>query len=248
MIVLRNCAFYAAFYSLSAVLVIVSLAAPLMGGRTLDGIVKAWSRWHRWCVVRLLGIRVVLEGAIPEEPVLFAIKHESFFEAIDTPNLFDRPGVFAKRELFAIPGWGRSALAYGLIPVAREDGARALRAMIATARQRVGEGRALVLFPEGTRVTHGEAPPLLSGFAGIYKLLGLPVMPIAVDSGPLYHRGLKRPGTITYRVGERVPAGLTRGEAERRVHEAINALNAAGGARSEPPLEPGGEAGKRPIR
>lgn len=225
MIFARNAAFHFAFYGFSVVLVLASLVAQSMGSRALEKVVGLWSRWHRWCVERLLGIDVTIEGTIPSEPVLFALKHESFFEAIDTPYVFGRPGVFAKRELFDIPGWGRSAAAYGLIPVERDQGARALRQMLATARARVADGRALVLFPEGTRVPHEETPPLLSGFAGIYKLLGLPVVPIAVDSGPLYHRALKRPGTITYRVGERIPGGLTRDEAERRVHRAINALN-----------------------
>ena len=97
--------------------------------------------------------------------------------------------------------------------------------MVTKARERLAEGRPLVIFPEGTRVKHGEEPPLQSGFAGLYKLLGLQVVPVAVNSGPLYHRLWKRPGTITYKVGEPIPAGLPRAEVEARVHEAINSLN-----------------------
>ena len=65
--------------------------------------------------------------------------------------------------------------------------------MLAEARGFIDSGRPLVIFPEGTRVPHGARPPLQSGFAGLYKLLGLPVVPVAVDSGPLYHRWWKRP-------------------------------------------------------
>ncbi len=83
----------------------------------------------------------------------------------------------------------------------------------------------LVIFPEGTRVPHGSAPKLQSGFAALYKALGLPVVPVAVDSGPLYHRRWKRPGTITIAAGEPIPPGLPRAEIEARVHEAINVLN-----------------------
>jgi 1-acyl-sn-glycerol-3-phosphate acyltransferase len=53
------------------------------------------------------------------------------------------------------------------------------------------------------------------------------VVPVAVDSGPLYHRRFKRSGTITYRVGDTIPAGLPREEIEARVHTAINVLNAS---------------------
>ena len=222
---LRSLFFYPVFYGFSTLLVIASVVAVAMGRERLRGVVALWGNWHRWCLRNIVGIEIVLEGELPDGPVLIAVKHESYFEAIDMPRLFRFPTVFAKRELFLIPGWGYSARVYGLIPVARDKGAKALRDMIKTARERVGEGRPLVIFPEGTRVEHGAAPPLQSGFAGTYKLLGLPVVPIAVNSGPVYHSLIKRPGTITYKVGETIPAGLKRDEIETRVHAAINALN-----------------------
>jgi len=225
MIALRNLLFYPLFYGISALLVMASLAVMPFGIGPLRRVVSAWSGWHRWCVHRLLGIDVRIEGELPRGEVLIAVKHESFFEAIDMPCLLGFPTVFAKRELFAIPGWGYSARAYGLVPVARDAGAKALREMIALARVRVEEGRPLVIFPEGTRVPHGRRAPLQSGFAGTYKLLKLPVVPVAVDSGPLYQRRIKRSGTITYRIGEMIPAGLPRAEIEARVHDAINSLN-----------------------
>jgi 1-acyl-sn-glycerol-3-phosphate acyltransferase len=222
---LRSLAFYVLFYGGSALLVIASVVAVAARQSWLAPIVGTWGRWHLWCTQHVLGIVVVLEGELPDGPALFAVKHEAFFEAIDTPRLFDHPAVFAKQELFRIPGWGFSALTYGLIPVARDKGARTLRAMLALARQRLDEGRPLVIFPEGTRVAIGTQPPLQAGFAGLYKLLNLPVVPIAVDSGRLYHSPVKRPGQITYKVGETIPAGLPREEVEARVHAAINALN-----------------------
>jgi len=157
--------------------------------------------------------------------VLYAIRHESFFEAIDLPYYFDVPVVFAKHELMRIPLWGAAASRYGVIGVEREAGARALRAMLKAARKLAGTGRPLAIFPEGTRIPHGRRAPLQSGFAGIYKMLDLPIIPIAVDSGPLYHRRWKQPGTIHYRHGQEIPPGLPREEVEARVLDAINALN-----------------------
>lgn len=222
---LRSLAFYVIFYGGSALLVMASVIAIIARPAWLRPVVANWGHWHLWCVEYLLGIEVVLDGEIPDMPVLIAVKHESFFEAIDTPRLFTFPAVFAKQELFSIPGWGYSALTYGLIPVAREKGAKTLREMIARARERVAAGRPLIIFPEGTRVAHGTQPGLQAGFAGLYKLLRLPVVPIAVDSGATYHHLVKRPGRITYKVGETIPAGLPREEVEARVHAAINVLN-----------------------
>jgi len=222
---LRSLSFYALFYGGSVFLVGAAVVAIIARKAWLRPLVARWSDWHLWCVENVLGIEVVLDGVLPEPPVLIAVKHESFFEAIDTPRLFTDPAVFAKQELFSIPGWGYSALTYGLIPVARDKGAKTLREMLTLAKERVAEGRPLVIFPEGTRVAHGTRPGLQAGFAGLYKLLGLPVVPIAVNSGATYHHAIKRLGRITYKVGETIPAGLPREEVEARVHAAINMLN-----------------------
>lgn len=225
--VLRSLVFYAVFYGGTVLYVLGALAALGLGREAFAAVVDGWSRFHRACVTGLLGIRVVVEGEVPHAGALVALKHESFFEAIDLPNLLERPAIIAKAELLRIPLWGRAASLYGLVPVERDQGARALRAMLAAARGLVADGRVLAIFPEGTRVPHGRRPALQAGFAGLYKLLALPVVPIAVDSGPCYHRRWKRRGTITIRVGEAIPAGLPREEIEARVTAAINVLNAA---------------------
>lgn len=227
MLIIRNILFYIAFYGGSVYFVVKAVLNQ--GNRArLRRACDAWGSWHRTCAEKLLGIRVVVEGEMVEGAALYVMKHESFFEAIDMPHLFDFPAPFGKKELFAIPGWGRAAEIYGGIEVARDEGAKTLRKMLKQARERIAEGRPMVLFPEGTRVPHGTRPPLKSGFAALYKMLGVPVVPVAVNSGPLYHRRWKRPGTITYRIGQPIPAGLPREEAEALVLDAINQLNAPG--------------------
>ncbi|WP_260926694.1 lysophospholipid acyltransferase family protein [Novosphingobium sp. 9] len=223
--VVRSLAFYIIFYLGTLAMVLVTLVAARIDHDLLVRMVAHWAGFHRGCARMLLGIEVRIEGQIPTDGVLVAMKHESFFEAIDLPLLFDRPAPFPKAELTRLPGWGKAALAYGVVPVERDQGAKALRAMVAQGRAFAAEGRALVLFPEGTRVPHGQRPPLQSGFAGLYKMIGVPVVPIAVDSGRLYHRLWKKPGVITFRVGARIEPGLPRAEAEAQVLAAINALN-----------------------
>jgi 1-acyl-sn-glycerol-3-phosphate acyltransferase len=225
--VLRSLAFYAVFYGASVLFVLGALIASVMSSaRWVRRVPNAWSAFHRWCVVHLLGIDVRIEGTRPPGPALYALKHESFFDAIDLAMLLRDPVPFAKEELFRIPGWGRAARAYGAVPVMRSAGAKGLRAMMAEAQRFVGSGRPLAIFPEGTRVAHGTRPPLRSGFAGLYKLLALPVVPVAIDSGPTYQRWWKRPGRITVRFAEPIPPGLPREAIEARVHAGINALNA----------------------
>lgn len=207
-----------------------SIAGALMipvSQRGVIACVRGWSRWHRWLCRFVLGQEIVVEGAMPDGPYLYVFKHESAFETIEQPLLFKHPAVFAKEQLLGVPVWGMTAAHYGLIPVDRDAGPKAMRAILTAARAALDEGRPLVLFAEGTRVARGEAPPLRSGFAGIYRMLGVPVIPVAVDSGDANppRRWVKWPRRITYRVGEMIEPGLPREEAEERVRRAINALN-----------------------
>jgi len=224
---IRSLAYLIAFYGLSVGFVLTALVAHWVVPSAVLPVATGWSRFHRGCARWLLGQKVRVEGDLPHGQYLYIVKHESMFETIDLLCLFDRPAIAAKRELLDIPLWGGLARDYGLLPVERSAGASALRALRAAARKANAQGRPICLFPEGTRVPHGEAPPLRAGFAGLYAVLGLPVVPIAVDSGRLSPRGhfLKRAGVITYKIGEVVPPGLDRKEAEARVHAAINALN-----------------------
>lgn len=226
MVVLRSLLFALLFYpgTLAYVLGVI-LLSPL-GDKTVRAIVHGWSDYHHWLVRHVLGIRFAVEGEIPEGAHLIAFKHEAMVETIEALRLAGTPVVVMKRELTTLPLFGWVTRRYGVIGVDREAGARALRTMLAEAKGAVEQRRPVVIFPEGTRVPHGENPELRPGFAGLYRALGLPVVPVAHDSGRLWGRGLiKRPGTIRVKVGEVIPSGLKRDEVEARVRQAINALN-----------------------
>ena len=223
---LRSLLFALVFYAGTILFVLAAVAALVFGRRGVRAVANAWARFHGACARLILGIRTRIEGKVPEGGVLIAAKHESMFETLEMPVLFRNPAVVMKQELARIPIWGWLARRYGMIPIDREGGAAALRRLLREASEATAEGRAIVIFPEGTRVPHGEAPPLQPGFAGLYRALNLPIVPLALDSGKAWGRTLlgKRPGIVTFRFGEPIPPGRPRREAEARVHEAINAL------------------------
>ncbi|MFL6734620.1 MAG: lysophospholipid acyltransferase family protein [Sphingomicrobium sp.] len=221
----RSILYAAMFYVGTAVFCVVGLTAGLLGTKPMQRAVSGWARYNHWAAEKVLGIKVRVEGKITPGPALIAVKHQSMFETVEIVLIAEAPVIVLKRELARIPLFGWMTRRWGIIPVDREAGAKALREMLTIGKATIAAGRPILIYPEGTRVRPGEQPPLRPGFAGLYRLLGLPVVPVALDSGRLWGRGiLKRPGVITFRVGETIPPGLNREEVERRVHAAINAL------------------------
>lgn len=222
----RSILFALLFYPGTLVYVLAAFPAAAIGTGPLRAVVHGWSQYHYWLVRHVLRIRFEWDGDLPPGPYLIAVKHEAMVEAVDTLRFARTPVVVMKRELTTMPLFGWVTRKYGVIGVDRDAGAKALREMMARGREAAREGRPVIIFPEGTRIPHGEAPPLRPGFAGLYRALGLPVIPVAQDSGKLWPRGLvKQSGTIHFKVGEIIPPGLKREEVEARVHAAVNALN-----------------------
>ncbi len=224
--VVRSLLFLFIFYPVGTALTIIAVIGSLFGQEAVIAGSRRWALWHRWCARYILGIAWADVTHIKSESALYVFKHESMFEAIETLALFDRPIVVMKEELLRLPIWGTAARKHGSIGVNRDAGAKAMRAMMVAAKAAKASGRPIILFPEGTRTPHGDSPALKAGLAGLYKLLGLPVIPVALDAGRLWPHGIvKTPGQVRMKIGDTIPPGLPREEIEARVHWAINALN-----------------------
>lgn len=227
MTLVRSIIYAIIFYPATFLFVLACFIAGPFGSRPVQSVVHAWTDFHHW-LVRMLGTRVKVSGSIPAGAYLIAVKHQSMFETLEMMRMARTPVVVLKRELSKLPGFGWATRRYGVIPVDRQAGPKALRELLSAGKDAVASGRPVLIYPEGTRVRPGHTPPLQAGFAGLYKVLGLPVVPIAVDSGLLWGRNLpSQSGTVHFLVGEPIPAGLNRDEVESRVFAAINAFELA---------------------
>lgn len=233
MAALSSLLYAAIFYPATMLWVLAGIVAAMFGRRPTLAVVLSWADLHHWLAQRVLGIRVRVEGGIPEGPCLIAVKHQSMLETLEMVRITHLPVIVIKKELADIPLFGWMTRRYGVIAVERSAGTRALRALVEEGKSAIATGRSVIIYPEGTRVAVGETPELRSGFAALYRALGLPVVPVATDSGRLWGRGfIHRPGTVTLKVGETIPAGLKRADVEARVHAAINLFELGSQARA----------------
>jgi 1-acyl-sn-glycerol-3-phosphate acyltransferase len=122
------------------------------------------------------------------------------------------PAIILKRELLLVPffGWALRKLKH--LPVDRAGGLESLRETLKAARLHIREGRQIVIFPEGTRRDLGAPPAYQAGVFALYKSLGVPCLPVALNSGCFWpHRGfIFRSGCIVIKFLPPIEPGLSR--------------------------------------
>ena len=154
-------------------------------------------------------------------PAIYAAKHQSAWDTLVFPLLLDQPAYVLKRELIGVPLFGSYLKRCGMIPVDRQGGGSALKQLRKAARAAVAQGRSILIYPEGTRTPPGERRPYHPGVAALYGNLGVPVVPVALNSGLFWGRRSfnKKPGTITIEFLPPIAPGLPRREFMRELQE-----------------------------
>ena len=214
--VLRAALFNLYFLVLTLLMGLAAFFIRLAAPRHALGYAKAWARWTLSGLRVICGVRVEVRGLHHlrgTAPVLIASQHQSAFDTLVWMNLLPRPAYVMKRELTRIPLVGPMLLLAGMIPLEREGGVRALRSLMAETARAIADRRQIVIFPEGTRVGSGQVVPLQPGIAALAAQSGLPVLPVATDSGLCWSRRafVKRPGTIHIDIAAPIAPGLRRG-------------------------------------
>lgn len=249
MTALRSLLFNAFFYGWTALCVIAGLPLLLGPRRGIYVLGRVWAHPILAALGVLCGLKHQVRGLenLPEGAVLIAAKHQSAWETIIFSILLWDHSFVLKRELLRIPLFGLYLSRAGLIPVDRRGGAKALRQMVAAAKQVVAAGRPIVIFPEGTRVAPEQHRPYHPGVAALYGQLDIPVVPVALNSGLFWRRKSfwKQPGTITLEFLPPIPPGLPRKDFLARLEQAIEGRSRALLA---PPTPPGPESAAESAR
>jgi 1-acyl-sn-glycerol-3-phosphate acyltransferase len=225
MIVLRSAVYLTFFVVWTGIVWIVSVPTFLMHRRFLREAMRFWAAGLETGLGVICDIRVEIRGRqwVPTGPALVAPKHQCMFDTV-VPFTALRDACFVmKKELMIIPFYGWYSTKGRMIVVDREGHSKALKQLVADARDRIADGRQVVIFPEGTRKEPGSPPNYKPGIAALYRDLGLPVVPVATNSGVHWPpKGfIRRPGTIVFEYLEPIPAGLKRADFMRILQERI---------------------------
>jgi len=190
-------------------------------------LVMPWVRFVMWAIRHVLGIGHRVEGAenIPAGPCVVLAKHQSAWETFALQTIFPLSSFVYKRELHWLPlfGWGLKLMPF--VGIDRAAGKAALKQVIERGTQRLAEGYTVIVFPEGTRVAPGERREFKIGGAWLAVAAGVPVVPVALDSGECWPRRafFKRPGTVTVSIGPAIAtAGKKPGEVNAQAEEWIH--------------------------
>ncbi|MDP9195907.1 MAG: 1-acyl-sn-glycerol-3-phosphate acyltransferase [Pseudomonadota bacterium] len=222
---LRSLAFNIAFFSLTTVCcALLILTLPLPRRCVIWGI-ETYERMLDWLERKIIRLDYTVSGLehIPQGPFLLAAKHQSAWETMKLHLLLRDPAVVLKRELMLIPLWGWLAARAGMISVHRNKRGRTIPSLIRGAKKVAAEGRPIVIFPQGTRVAPGDHRPYKIGIGILYQELGLPVVPMALNSGLFWprHSFIKQPGTVTVQFLPPMPPGLTAEELVKKLQDTL---------------------------
>jgi 1-acyl-sn-glycerol-3-phosphate acyltransferase len=231
-IFIRSLLFNVGFYLSLVVHIFVAIPTFVLPRRALFAVANSWSHSANWMLRVFCNVHIEFRGAekIPPGPVMIASKHQSAWETIGFLPLLRQPMYILKRELTWIPFFGWYLWKARMIPVNRGAGAKTLAKMTEIARRRIrdGEGRQLIIFPEGTRRPVGAEPRYKFGVAQVYVDCEVPCVPAALNSGLFWPRRtfLRYPGTLVVEFLDVIPPGLSRDEFLRKIEDVVEAATA----------------------
>jgi 1-acyl-sn-glycerol-3-phosphate acyltransferase len=227
---LRSAVFYVLFLGQTTILAIIVGTVAVIVRRPTPftwALVKFWSGFNLFLLRWIVGIRSEVTGMenIPPGPCIIAAKHQSDWDIFAILPRIGRPSFVAKKELISIPFFGWAAMSFDTIRVDRSLGAEAIPTMMAEARSAAAKGCRIVIYPEGTRRPPLAAPDYRQGIIRLYLDLGVPVVPMALNSGLYWGRNslILWPGVARARFLPPIAPGLDATQFRDLMIEAVEA-------------------------
>lgn len=167
--------------------------------------ITLWSTSNLWWLRITCGLKhnIVGKENIPKGPCIVMSNHQSTWETMAIGTVFPPLTWVVKRELLFVPifGWGL-ALTHP-IALNRGAGRKAVDQLIEQGKQKLSNGRWVLIFPEGTRTPPGTKRKFKIGGAMLAAESGASIIPVAHNSGNFWARKqlTKKSGTVQMVIG-----------------------------------------------
>lgn len=201
MIFIRSLIFNILFYAVFILMMLIG--APLLLARRRRLVlawVKVWAQVSVGLLRLICGTRVEFRNLHlkPTGASIMAIKHQSFLETFALIPVLDDFSYILKKELLGIPFFGWYVRVTEQIAVDRARKGAAVGELQRAVREKLAEGRQILIFPEGTRRPVGAPAHYKSGIAALCAAANVPCTPVALNTGLFWPRNgfTKRPGTV----------------------------------------------------
>lgn len=207
---IRGAIFVFQMYLMMPIMGLLFFPLALASPRGAAWACHTYTRWVIWTARWMVGIRTDVRGPVPQDEVLVAAKHQSFFDIIVIFNALPRSKFIMKMQIFYTPIIGQYSYRLGCIPVRRGKRGQAIKKMIADVKAGKALPGQVVIYPQGTRVAPGVKAPYKVGAAVLYRELEQPCVPVATNVGVFWpKRGFRRkPGVAVVEFLDPIAPGL----------------------------------------
>ena len=203
--------FYLGYWLSTLLYGLLSLPLMLFPQQLAANIIITWNEFILWWLKVTCNITVKVSGntIALTEPCVIVANHQSPWETFFFQRRFFPLSTILKKELLNIPffGWGWRLLQP--MAINRSQPVQALKQIQKMSLERLSSGKNVLIFPEGTRMPIDTIGTYKRSAADIAKQAGVPLIPIAHNSGAhwLNKKIIKLPGVIHVIIGDPVIVG-----------------------------------------
>jgi 1-acyl-sn-glycerol-3-phosphate acyltransferase len=204
MLFIRAGLFYSGYWLSIIVYGLLSFPLLLLPQAFASRIMVSWNSFVLFWLRVSCNIKVKIQGnrELPKACVIVA-NHQSPWETFFFQHYFFPLSVILKKELLRIPffGWGLRIM--DPVAIDRATPMQALKQIRKSSVERLGQGKKIIMFPEGTRMPINQLGDYKRSAADIAQQAKVPLIPIAHNGGKywLNKKMLKLPGTIQIVIG-----------------------------------------------
>ena len=216
MSLIRSILFNVFFYTITTFACLLFIPALLFPRGITLWITRLWLGIVS-CLERcILGLTFEIRGQefLPENgSYIVAAKHQSAYETMKLHYLFTDPTIVLKKELLRIPIFGGFLKKIGVIAIDRSSKEKAIKSIINGAKEMQDQERAIIIFPQGTRVSITDTTkdkPYKGGIVKMYSNTDMPIIPLALNSGMFWERNsfIKKSGKVVFEFLPPIKSGL----------------------------------------